>query len=375
MLKATLSAPRQRGDEFPIKVRVRLVEIRGEPRYQFESHLAHKTLHANLTAEEAQSHLLHLLEAEFRQAILQTVNEEHQVQINRRGEARITSRKVNNTTLPLSHNRVKPHLLPEGQPCDFLIRLGVMTAEGKVIAAKYDKFRQINRFLEMIADVREHLPSDRPLRIVDFGCGKSYLTFALYYYLTTILRREAQIIGIDRKMDVIAHCNAIARDLNYTGLAFQVGDIAAFEVSETVDLMVSLHACDTATDDALAKAISWQTQIILAVPCCQHELFGQIRSEPMRPLLKHGILKERFAALLTDAIRAELLEKAGYSVQVLEFIDMEHTPKNLLLRAVRPPHASQTRFDAEMYAAFRDFWQARPTLERLLNHAEQEPRS
>ena len=254
----------------------------------------------------------------------------------------------------LTHDRKKKYILPEGVPVPFLVSLGVMTPEGKVTAKYSDKFRQINRFLEYIRDVEPALPSDRCIRIIDFGCGKSYLTFAIYYYLHELRGRDVSIIGLDLKENVIERCNALAKECGYTQLHFQTGDIARYQAQplpskeedgaeenaqtpSLVDMVVTLHACDTATDEALAKAVGWGAGVILSVPCCQHELNGQIQSELLSPVLRYGILKERMSALITDGLRANLLEEAGYQVQVLEFIDMEHTPKNLLIRAVKAP--------------------------------------
>jgi len=269
-------------------------------------------------------------------------------------------------------NRIKNYLLPEGIPVPFLILLGVMTPEGKVVASRYDKFRQINRFLEFIddilPDVRKSIADERPLRIADFGCGKSYLTFAVYYYLVEIKKLSVEITGLDLKKDVIDYCNKVAQQLEYRNLTFAVGNIADYAYAHNPDIVITLHACDTATDYALDYAVKHNCRAILSVPCCQHELNMQldknkaaIRAEeesPFAPLLKYGIIKERFAALATDALRAEYLENAGYKVQILEFIDMEHTPKNLLIRAVKKNDApyisgnkTQARCEAELLTA------------------------
>ena len=217
----------------------------------------------------------------------------------------------------------------------FLVDLGVMTAEGRVVHARYDKFRQINRFLEFIEDILPALPRDRELTILDFGCGKSYLTFAVYYYLRECWGLDVRIIGLDLKRDVIRRCSELGRKYGYEKLTFLEGDIAGYEGCSQVDMVVTLHACDTATDHALYKAVKWNAKVILSVPCCQHELNAQIQNDVLAPVLKYGLLKERIAALVTDGLRAELLEQQGYDTQILEFIDMEHTPKNILIRAVK----------------------------------------
>ena len=264
----------------------------------------------------------------------------------------------------LTHDRAKKYILEEGIPVPFLVYLGVMTPEGKVIASKYDKFRQINRFLEFIEDICPMLPADRELRMIDFGCGKSYLTFAMYYYLHELKGYDVRITGLDLKEDVIAHCNELAVEFGYEKLHFLQGDIAQYEGARQVDLVVTLHACDTATDYALAKAVEWNAGVILSVPCCQHELNGQIRNEILEPVLKYGLLKERMAALITDGLRASMLEEAGYQVQVLEFIDMEHTPKNILIRAVRKENSAKGK-SAEL-KKLMEFLNVSPTLGNLL---------
>lgn len=253
----------------------------------------------------------------------------------------------------LTHNRIKNYIIPEGTPVPFLIRLGVMTPEGKIVNSKYDKFKQINRFLEYINDI---LPSvleqkkceDYPLQIADFGCGKSYLTFAVHYYLTQIKKIDCKIIGLDLKEDVIEYCNSLAKEFDCSGLIFKTGDISKYSDSEkehNPDIVITLHACDTATDYALKYAVLKNAKAILSVPCCQHEINMQLEqnkrelentdAEIFKPLLKYGLIRERVSALITDSLRAEYLESAGYKVDIMEFIDMSHTPKNILLRAVR----------------------------------------
>lgn len=267
---------------------------------------------------------------------------------------------------PPLHNRPKNYLLQEGVSIPFLAALGMMTPEGKIVAKKYDKFRQVNRFLEMVDDIFEHLPKNRCLRVVDIGCGKASLTFALYHYLHGIKKLKVNMTGFDLKREVVVQCQALARELKWEGLKFAVADINEVHLDETVDLVVSLHACDTATDAALEKAVRWGAKVILAAPCCQHELYSQVRSEAMASLLRHGILRERFAALATDAARAELLEAKGYGVQILEFIDMEHTPKNIMLRAIKGTVESKQRQAKERYRCFKQALQITPSLDNCL---------
>ena len=264
------------------------------------------------------------------------------VLISKKGKVTIKRKKsVTKLDAPvLMHNRKKHYILEEGIPVPFLIDLGVQTAEGRIVHARYDKFRQINRFLEFVQDILPQMEKGRELTILDFGCGKSYLTFALYYYLKILNGYDIRVIGLDLKEDVIARCNALAEKYGYDKLTFLTGDIADYEGVSKVDMVVTLHACDTATDYALEKALEWDAKVILSVPCCQHELNKQMENEILKPVLKYGLIKERIAALVTDALRAGRLEEAGYQVQILEFIDMEHTPKNILIRAVKTgkPH-------------------------------------
>lgn len=267
-------------------------------------------------------------------------------------------------TVSLTHNRQKRYLLEEGGPVPFLIDLGVMTPEGTIIRSRYDKYRQINRFLEFVEDILPQLDKNRELTILDFGCGKSYLTFALYYYLKLLKGYSIRIIGLDLKEDVIRRCNALARSYGYDTLHFLQGDIADYTGVSQVDMVVTLHACDTATDYALAKAVCWNAKVILSVPCCQHELNRQIKNDILEPALKYGIIKERMAALFTDALRAERLESCGYRTQLLEFIDMEHTPKNILIRAV---YQGTSADNQESIAALESFLHADLTLKKLLN--------
>jgi SAM-dependent methyltransferase len=239
-----------------------------------------------------------------------------------------------------------------------------MTPDGKVRSSRYDKFRQVNRFLELVDDVVPSLRTDGTLRVVDFGCGKSYLTFAIHHLLTELRGRDVEIMGLDLRDDVIDACSALAARSGTRGLRFEQGDIAGFDARGRIDLVVSLHACDTATDEALAQAIRWQAQVILAVPCCQKEAYRQIRSSLFGPVLRHGLAKERLAALVTDTLRAQLLELSGYRTQLVEFVSLEHTAKNVLIRAVKgAPAGAETR---RSYEELRDALGLDLTLERLL---------
>ncbi|MCI7812097.1 MAG: SAM-dependent methyltransferase [Lachnospiraceae bacterium] len=295
-----------------------------------------KEFHENYKKEEMKEKICQWMEQDYKQMQLESTQWRYSAMVSKKGQVTVKGKRQEEKDKPdLNHNRPKRYILEEGIRVPFLEDLGVMTMEGKIVKSRYDKFRQINRFLEFIEDILPQLNPEGELTVIDFGCGKSYLTFAIYYYLHELKNRDVRIIGLDLKEDVIETCSRLAEKYGYEKLKFLVGDIASYEGVSQVDLVVTLHACDTATDYALAKAVSWNAKAILSVPCCQHELNGQIQCQTLEPILKYGLIKERIAALMTDALRADCLETAGYHVQVLEFIDMEHTPKNILIRAVK----------------------------------------
>lgn len=341
--------------------------------FQIEEYTKTQVFHKNLTAGDAGSYLTGKLSsdtssqtASFKNALVETQSFTANVLVSKKGT--ITIKKKMNASakqpkISLSHNRKKKYILEEGIPVPFLIDLGVMTQNGNIVNAHYDKFRQINRFLEYIEDILPSLPTGRELRILDFGCGKSYLTFAIYYYLKVLKGYPVRITGLDLKEDVIRHCNELAVKYGYDKLEFLCGDIAYYDGCSQVDMVVTLHACDTATDYALAKAIGWGAKVILSVPCCQHELNKQMKNDLLSPVLHYGILKERMAALMTDGLRAQILEANGYRTQILEFIDMAHTPKNLLIRAVYNGHCADNKAQINELLATFDI---NPTLYRLL---------
>ena len=344
-----LSSPRKGREER--KVRLRPVLLKGQLKFQAEIFRGVQAFHENMSREEAAERIAGWMEDTFCQLQLFGAEGDVTALVSKKGHITVKEKKKNSGARQnaggvkkanLEHNRKKTYLLEEGTPVPFLVDLGVMTREGRVVHARYDKFRQINRFLEFIEDILPELPKDRELTILDFGCGKSYLTFAVYYYLRECRGLDVRIIGLDLKKDVIRKCSALSQKYGYEKLTFLEGDIAGYEGCSQVDMVVTLHACDTATDYALYKAVKWNAKVILSVPCCQHELNGQIENETLAPVLKYGLLKERMSALITDGLRAQLLEQQGYDTQILEFIDMEHTPKNILIRAVKrgPAHES-----------------------------------
>lgn len=333
-LSATLSNPKNK--KGVTKVKVRPILKHEVLLFQCESHKNNQVFHENLEATEAVNVLADYM-CQFKQMQMETKKFRHTVLVSKKGKVTIQKKQQAGCTkeVDLSHNRSKKYILQEGMTVPFLQDLGVMTSDGKIVRTKFDKFRQINRFLEFIEDILPQLAKDREVTILDFGCGKSYLTFAMYYYLHELKKYDVRIIGLDLKTDVIRHCNQLSEKYGYEKLKFLEGNIADYTGVDEVDMVVTLHACDTATDFALDKAVGWNAKVILSVPCCQHELNGQMKSDTLEPLMKYGLIKERMAALVTDALRAEYLENCGYDAQILEFIDMEHTPKNILIRAVK----------------------------------------
>ncbi len=322
------------------KIKIRPVMLKDRLFFQCTSYVKTKVLHSNRTKEEVIRYILQQFGETFKQMELSAPGVQITALCSKRDHIMIKKKHMvqygeDRVKTDLSHNRKKQYLIEEGTCVPFMVDLGVMTKDGKVVKAKYDKYKQINRFLEFIEDIVPRLPTDHQLQIIDFGCGKSYLTFALYYYLKILKQYDISVVGLDLKDDVIEHCNQLKDQYGYDQLKFICGDISTYNETNCVDMVVTLHACDTATDYALAKAISWNASVILSVPCCQHELNGQLSNELLEPVLKYGLIRERMSALFTDGIRANLLEQMGYDVQILEFIDMQHTPKNILIRAVR----------------------------------------
>lgn len=365
-----------------LKVKVRPMLKRGALHFQAEEFTKTQAFHKNMNAEDVKTYLTEQLSGTFKQAEVLSDLGSATVLVGKKGTTTIKVRKqapakiqaVNPDDLTsqglseklaekLQHNRKKRYVIPEGQAVPFLVDLGVQTQDGTIVKSRYDKFRQINRFLEFIEDILPRLDKTRENVIIDFGCGKSYLTFAMYYYLHEMKGYPIRIIGLDLKKDVIAHCSTLAKHYGYENLKFYHGDIASYEGVDHVDMVVTLHACDTATDYALEKAVRWGAKVILSVPCCQHELNRQMKNNLLKPILHYGLIKERMAALYTDALRAELLEQKGYRTQLLEFIDMEHTPKNILLRAV---YEGKPKKNEKEIQEILDFLQISPTICKIL---------
>lgn len=356
------------------KLKIRPILKKEELWYQAESFIGTKVFHKNIPENELADFVIDAMKNDFKQLEAKTESHSLTVLMSKKGNVTIKEKAATASSTnaqSLSHNRTKQYILPQDKPVPFLVELGVQTPDGKVVNAKYDKFRQINRYLEFVRDILPALEytEGKTLNIIDFGCGKSYLTFALYYYLKVMNKYDIRVIGLDLKKDVIATCQSLADKFGYDGLKFLVGDIGTYEGTAQVDMVVTLHACDTATDYALAKAVGWNAKVILSVPCCQHELNKQMKCPTLAPALKYGIIKERMAALMTDAIRANLLESQGYDTQLLEFIDMENTPKNLLIRAVKKGRM-RYKADTKQLAELEQFLNVRPMLETLLHREE-----
>lgn len=306
---------------------------------------------------------------EFKQCLIKTTDSEIQILLNKKKQSKILTKALKSQKTK-NHNRVKNYLIPDGTPCPFLIEIGVMNNKGVVKNNHYKKFRQINRFLEMLDDLYKNEIKEedsKEFHIVDFGCGKSYLTFAINHYFLEIKKVKAKITGVDLKQEVIDHCNQISQKLQYDQLNFVHGFIHDFKIDQDIDLVITLHACDTATDDAILFSLNHQAQKMMFVPCCQHELNKQLANNESQPMLKHGIFRDRMTALVTDTMRTQLIEACGYKVQSMEFIDLEHTAKNILLRCIKTPKTEdQNKKSLELYKQFKSQWGITPYLEKKL---------
>lgn len=367
LINATFSNVRSKSQTPYTQVKVKPVLIKDQLHYQLEYIYSEKVTHENILAEEFLSKAIELSTI-MKQVNLYTSKSDYQAMISKKMKVNLIKKPATKQKEAdiFSHNRTKQYILQEGVPAPFLVELGVMNKKGMVLKDKYNKFRQVNRFLELVRDIKDELPQDQRLRIIDFGCGKSYLTFALHYYLKDLCGLDIEIIGLDLKQDVISTCNNLASKLKLDGIKFLVGDIENYTEYNEVDMVVTLHACNTATDAALAKAIRWNAKVILSVPCCHNELYTQIENEILDPLLSHGIIKERLAALATDGIRAQILEILGYKTQLVEFIDIEHTPKNILIRATKSKQPDNLDQLVSNYKTLTSFLSAEPSLEKML---------
>lgn len=368
LYQIVISNPRSR--EQVSKVKVRPVLLKGKLYFQETVTKGTQVFHENFSKEVMCDRMIQYMQDEFKQLEAQSMDGKLTALVSKKGKVTVkcSRQSAMQKVLPdMSHNRTKQYLLKEGTSVPFLVDLGVQTKEGMIVRSRYDKFKQINRYLEFVEDILPTLEKEKTIHIIDFGCGKSYLTFALYYYLHELKGLNTRITGLDLKADVIEKCNYLAENYGYDKLRFYQGDIRTFEGADQVDMVVSLHACDTATDYAIKKAVDWNAKVLFAVPCCQHEVNGQIQSGLLSPVLKYGLLKERLSAILTDAVRANLLEEAGYDTQVLEFIDMEHTPKNILIRAIKKESPSPKGTQLEVLT---DALKVKTTLQKLFENED-----
>lgn len=372
LIHAVFSGVIKKSEKTYEKLDVKPTLIKGEYVYHVSYYFEKKVTHENLSSSNFLLLMESLLGKYFKQAVFFCQEADYQLLFNKKGEGKVLKKNPSKKSVSLAHNRKKNYLIPEDEPCDFMMHLGIMSESGRVISSKYDKFRQLNKYLEFVKDGLEHLPKNKTIHIVDFGCGKAYLTFALYYYLVKQCGYEVRITGLDLKDDVIAFCNETAKHLDYKGLHFKVGDIHHYETDEDIDMVVSLHACDIATDAALMKAVKWRSKVIFAVPCCQHELFKQLSHPVLEPMLMYGIQRDKFTALLTDTLRATALKAVGYDVQVVEFIDMAHTPKNVLIRAYAQKSVDEEacQKSVEAYRQLKAEFSVFPSIDGLLDDSK-----
>jgi SAM-dependent methyltransferase len=365
MIYAVFASPLNKSDNKFKKITVKPISSNDKVIYQLEKFTDKQAFHENAELNCIVDKIMELADL-YKNINIFTVEADYQVLVSKKGDVRIVKLCPTKAMSISTHNKTKKYIIPDNEPCDFLIELGVMNKDAKVLAKKYDKFKQINKFLEIVDDAvtKALFASDSAsandlkkqkseYKIIDFGCGKAYLTFALYYYFNKIKKIDVQIVGLDLKKEVIDFCNSVAKKLNYSKLKFENGDIKDYNTNQAVDMVVTLHACDNATDAALVKAIKWNTNIILSVPCCQHEFFNKIDNVNLEPMLKHGLIKERISSLVTDSLRSLFLETKGYKVQLVEFVDMEHTPKNILIRATKANYREEA---INEYENFKKFW-------------------
>ena len=351
------------------KIEINKVIVKGKEMCQVSRYTDKQVFQDNINIEETAQAIMEEFPDKFKQINIFSDSREVGLKCSKSGKLLKNNRIVaqGESKKPQGHNRQKNYILKEGTVIPPLVDMGVFTKEGKVVTSMYDKFKQINRFIELVDDVIKNHSKDT-INIVDFGCGKSYLTFILYYYLVELKGKKANIVGLDLKEDVIEKCNQTAKKYGYHSLEFRLGDINGYRSDMPVDMVVTLHACDTATDYALYNAVNWNATYIMSVPCCQHEVNKTIASEALAPMMKYGIIKERTAALATDALRGVMLESCGYKTQLLEFVDLAHSPKNILIRAVKANVSKEKKEKSLQEAkAMCQFLGVEPTIVKLLN--------
>ena len=364
IIQIILSNMRVKGEDEYSKITIRPFLIKDELKYQIEYHFTKKVTHENILPNELETFVMNIVNDNAKQVQIFTKEANYQVLISKKLKVKIITNKPTKKYELKSHNESKNYIIPNNEKCDFLIRLGVMDKHGRVHDKSYSKFRQINRYLEIVKDSIAGLKINKEFNIVDFGCGKAYLTFAVYWYLVEKLGYNVNIVGLDLKTDVVDYCNKVAIELGFDKLVFIEGDIADYDTEMKINMVITLHACDTATDEALIKSVGWGAEIILSVPCCQHELFSQLKNITMDPMIKYGIQKDRVTAMVTDSLRAMALEVNGYGIQMIEFIDMEHTSKNLMIKAIKQEKANEDAL--KQYNEFKKFWNVKPTIDKLI---------
>lgn len=331
------------------KVKINLTKAKDREFYQVEKFTDKQVFHENIELGVLPSYIKDMMDR-FRQLTAISEDYNFDIRISKKGKIFYSKHsQKNELKIDKNHNKKKNYILEEGMDIPAFVDLGIFSKDGKIINSKYDKYKQINRFIEIIDDEVKKLPSDyidgkdKVLRILDFGCGKSYLTFVVYYYFVEIRKMNVEITGLDLKEDVINKCKEVAQKYGYDRLKFELGDINGYKLENNVDIVISLHACDTATDYALFNAVNWKAKMIFSVPCCQHEINASIKADKLSIITRYGLIQERMAALMTDSIRANILEAMGYKTQLIEFIDFEHSPKNILIRAVRSKVSREKR--------------------------------
>ena len=365
-IKAIISNPIKKSENLPKKIDIKKIMLKNKLYFQFIYYIDKKVIHENIEDSSLiLEKIINLISENFKQCDI-LANNSLTLLMNKKGDFKITGIKktVNIDNTPQSHNKAKNYILKEGEYIDWLYKLGVIDKNGIVISHKQKKFRQINKFLEMLKDIEENLPNNA--KIIDMGCGKSYLAFAMYHYFNIIKEKNVTINGYDLKKDVVEHCNKLAKEFNFKNLQFFNEDIQNIDKSENINMIISLHACDTATDYAIYFGVKLNCDVILSVPCCQHELFKQIKNNELSSMLSYGILKERFSSLLTDNLRADALKLCGYKTNIIEFIDMEHTPKNIMIKAIKNKNSAKNDNNIENFQKLIYNFNINPTIYKLL---------
>lgn len=361
---AVISSPLKKISDIT-KIKIEPVMLKGKLKYRFAYYEGQKVIHKNIDRENVFDEIIAVMEEGFKQCSI-TANKHCTVLMNKKRLFSLTGVKenINKKAVSVSHNKVKNYIIGENEYVEWMYLLGIMDKDGVVLKHRQKKFRQINKFLEMLKDIESEILENSV--IIDMGCGKSYLTFAMYHYFNIINKKNVEIRGYDLKKDVVEYCNELSQRFGFDRLKFYCEDISGIEnTDERISMIITLHACDTATDYAIYHGIRWGCRVMMNVPCCQHELFHQMKNDSMNIMLKHGIIKERFAALLTDSLRAQIIELMGYKVQVMEFIDIEDTPKNIMIRSVKTGRKGNKALKEDVERIIKEY-NIKPTLYRLL---------